>query len=48
MSAGSGGGAGAASLSDVQAYWDARVDDTVLSGDPAGSRGYFAAMAHHR
>ena len=38
----------AASLADVQAYWDARVDDTVLSGDVPGSRGYFAAMANHR
>ena len=48
MSAGGRAAAGAASLSDVQAYWDARVDDTVLSRDPPGSRGYFAAMANHR
>ena len=48
MSAGNRATAGAASLSDVQAYWDARVDDAVLSGDPPGSRGYFAAMANHR
>lgn len=39
---------GAASLSDVQAYWDARVDDTALSTDAPGSRGYFAAMADYR
>ena len=48
MSAGGHAKAGAASLSDVQGYWDARVDDTVLSGDPPGSRGYFAAMANYR
>jgi SAM-dependent methyltransferase len=38
----------AASLTDVQAYWDARVHDTVLSQDPPGSSGYFAAMAAYR
>jgi ubiquinone/menaquinone biosynthesis C-methylase UbiE len=48
MSRGGHAAAGAASLLDVQAYWDARVDDTVLSGDAPGSRGYFAAMASHR
>ena len=38
----------AASLSDVRAYWDERVHDTVLSQDPPGSSGYFAAMAAYR
>jgi ubiquinone/menaquinone biosynthesis C-methylase UbiE len=32
----------------VRAYWDARVHDTVLSHDPPGSAGYFAAMANYR
>jgi SAM-dependent methyltransferase len=37
-----------ASLADVGAYWDERVDDTRLSDDPPGTRGYFAAMSAHR
>ena len=36
------------SSADVRAYWDERVDDTRLSNDPAGTRGYFAAMAAYR
>jgi SAM-dependent methyltransferase len=48
MSAGSRTTPDSASLSDVQSYWDSRVDDTELSRDPPGSRGYFAAMADYR
>jgi SAM-dependent methyltransferase len=48
MNAGSRAAPVSASLSEVRSYWDARVDDTELSRDPPGSRGYFAAMAHYR
>ena len=48
MNTGSRAAPDSASLADVRSYWDARVDDTELSRDPPGSRGYFAAMASYR
>ena len=33
---------------DISAYWDSRIHDTVLSDDPPGSLGFYAAMDAYR
>jgi SAM-dependent methyltransferase len=34
--------------SEISAYWDSRIHDTVLSQDPPGSPGFYAAMDAYR